>query len=253
MAAAGLNPRTIWEHEYAAPEHDLAFFYGLTGRNTVMFSDYRQSRKVIYCDLGYWGRRDGGRFTGFHKLSLNDRHPWYYRKGKNDPSRFLKTNTTILPWKSGGREIIVAGMSDKGALAEGFRPGEWEAWAIAEVRKHTDRPIVYRPKPSWKGAMKLEGAEYQIGVPLPFALLTAHAVVCHHSNAAVESIVAGVPAFVWGGVAKDMGSQDLGEIENPRRPENREEWCNRLAWTQWSVAELATAEPWLHLKSEGVI
>ncbi len=101
--------------------------------------------------------------------------------------------------------------------------------------------------------MPIPGSIYQEKVPLHAALLDAHAVVCHHSNVAVEAIVAGVPAFVWGGVGKDMGSQDLRKIENPHRPDNREDWCNRLAWTQWSVAELATAEPWLHLKSEGLI
>lgn len=217
-----------------------------------MFEDYRAKRKVVYADLGYFGRRDGGRWSGFHKLAVNDRHPWYFKSGKSDPSRFRRLNVPILPWRK-GRHVIVAGMSDKGALAEGYQPNEWEQWAIAEVRKHTDRPIVYRPKPSWKGAKRLHGAEYQVDAQLHTALLDAHAVVCHHSNVAVEAIVAGVPAFVWGGVAKGMGLQDLASIESPFYPENREDWCNRLAWTQWNIAELGTAEPWLHLKGEGLI
>lgn len=217
-----------------------------------MFNDYRRGRKVIYVDLGYFGRRDGGRWSGYHKLAINDRHPFYYRNRAHSARRFHALKVPILPWRE-GRSVIVVGMSDKGAIAEGYRPNEWERWAIAEVRKHTDRPIVYRPKPSWKGAVSLPGAEYQLNVPLSKALQSAHAVVCHHSNVAVEAIIAGVPAFVWGGVAKDMGLQDLSMIERPLKPDNREQWCHALAYTQWSVAELETAEPWLFLKNEGLI
>jgi hypothetical protein len=252
MSAAGLNPRRTWEHEYQRPDGPLAFFYGYTGRNVRMFADYRRDGKAIYCDLGYFGRREGGRWSGYHKLSINDRHPWYYRNRKHDAARFQKLNTPILPWRT-GRSVIVAGMSDKGALAEGYKPNQWEQWAISEVRKYTDRQIIYRPKPSWKGAVPLHGAEYQQNVPLSKALMSAHAVVCHHSNVSVEAITAGAPAFVWGGVGKDMGLQDLSKIESPHKPENREEWAHALAWTQWSVAELGTAEPWLHLKNEGLI
>ena len=254
MASAGLKPRRVWEHDYSAPDDDLAFFYGLSGKNVRMFADYRASgRKVIYADLGYFGRREGGRWSGYHKLTVNDRHPTnYYRKRKHDPSRFLMHKLSVMPWQTGSC-VIVAGMSDKGAEAEGYEPSQWERWAIAEIRKHTDRPIVYRPKPSWRGAPALDGAAFQVGVPLSKALQSAHAVVCHHSNVAVEAILAGVPAFVWGGVAQEMGLQNLSRIETPHRPDDRQEWAHALAWTQWSVAELATARPWLHLKNEGVI
>lgn len=253
MRAAGLNPVHKWEHHYREPDSDLAFFYGLTGENVKMFKDYRRERKVIYADLGYFGRREGGRWSGYHKLSINDRHPTnYYRARKHAPDRFLKHNVPIQPWGE-GRYVIVAGMSDKGALAEGYQPHQWEQWAINEVRKHTDRPIVYRPKPSWSGKIRLPGAEYQVGVPLEHALKDCHAVVCHHSNVAVEAILAGVPAFTWGGVAEEMGCQDLSMMESPHRPDNREEWAHALAYTQWNIAELATAEPWLHLKNEGLI
>ena len=254
--AAGYGVTRLLESRYSGPVFDLALFYGLVGNTPKLFREYPKDRKpVLYTDLGYFSRKEGGRWSGYHKVCLNNRHPTaYYRKVKHPPDRFNKLKTAVLPWRKGGRNVVVCGTSDKGAVAEGFLPGQWEAETIREIAKHTDRPIVYRPKPSWAERFAIPGAEYRhTPGPLYEELKHAHAVVCHHSNAAVEAIVHGVPAFCWHGVAKEMSLQDLAKIETPHHPEDREQWCWELAYTQWSVAELATAEPWRHMKSEGLI
>ena len=256
LKAAGYGAPRVPQQHYSGPVFDFALFYGLVGNTPKLFREYpRAGKPALYADLGYFGRKVGGRWSGFHKICRNSRHPTdYYRRVKHPPDRFNRLNETILPWRKGGRNVVVCGTSDKGAIAEGFRPGQWEAETIAELKKHTDRPIVYRPKPSWDGRFPIPGAEYRMTPGLLCEELRhAHAVVCHHSNAAVEAIVQGVPAFCWHGVAKEMSLQDLAKIETPHFPEDREQWCWDLAYTQWSIAELATAEPWLHMKSEGLI
>jgi hypothetical protein len=254
IAKTGDKPVMLWEHEYRGPVAQVAVFYGLEGNLPKIFSDYRSCGSAVYIDLGYWGRRQGGRWSGYHKISVNARHPTdYFQRRRHDASRAKALGVVPQPWRR-GQHILLAGMGDKGARAEGFEPEAWERKAIEVLREFTQRPIIYRPKPSWKRARPLPGVGFSPRTEeVETVLRNCHAVVTHHSNVAVDGIVAGVPAFAWAGVATRMGSQDLAHIENPPRPEGREQWIADIAWCQWSIAEMAEGLPWRHLKSEGLI
>ncbi len=145
-------------------------------------------------------------------------------------------------------------MGPKGSRAEGFSPLAWERRAVAMIRQHSARPIIYRPKPNWENPLPLQGVETAPkDQDLMEALRGCHAVVAHHSNAAVEALVAGIPAFVVEGIALPMGRSDLAMIEQPRYPGTRAQWLADAAWTQWSVAEMSSGAAWRHLKDEGLV
>lgn len=256
IRAAGDLPVPRDEADYGAPETRVAAHYGLAGKLQRVFDDHRtDGRAVVYIDLGYWGRRpSNNRWIGYHKLSVNDRHPTaYFQRRPHPMDRARALDVEPQPWRTGSH-ILLCGMGDKGAPAEGFRPEEWERAAIATLRQYTDRPIVYRPKPSWKTARPIEGCGYSPGsIDIAVALEGAHAVVTHHSNAAVDGLVAGVPAFCWKGVASPMALQDLSRIESPWRPDGREQWIADVAHCQWSVAEITDGSAWRHLKDEGLV
>jgi hypothetical protein len=256
IKARGDNPTLRHEHDYREPEAEVAVFYGFVGKLPQIMRDYRDAGlKAVYVDLGYWGRHDGGRWSGFHKVVVNSRHPTEYFQAKQmGPARASRFHVRPAAWSENGQHILLAGMGDKGAEAEGYKPEQWERSAIEEIRRYTDRRIIYRPKPSWKTAKPIEGAQFSAPQqPLDVVLKTAHAVVTHHSNVAVEGLVAGVPAFCWDGVAKPMSGQDLSRIENPHRPEGRQEWINNIAWVQWSIPEMHLGKAWGYLKDEGLI
>lgn len=259
IAAAGDFPAIVSERDYdpAIPtqEFDCVAFYGLEGNNRLVFRDYAARSAAVYVDLGYWGRREGGRWTGYHKISVNARHPnAYFRAIPHPPDRLKRFHVEPKPWTTTGRHILLAGMGDKGAWAEGFKPEEWERWAISEIRKVSKRQIVYRPKPSWKTAKPIAGTIYSPRErDVEQELRECWAVVTHHSNVAVEAVLAGIPAFCWGGVALEMSLQDLSRIEAPFHPEGRAQWAADIAYTQWSIAEMRTGAPWRHLKAEGLI
>lgn len=131
---------------------------------------------------------------------------------------------------------------------------EWERNAVAALRKVTDRKIVYRPKPSWTGAKPIEGTSFSPrSESLNDVLRDCHAVVTHHSNTAVDALVAGVPVFCLEGVASPLALDDLASIENPVTPDGREQWAADVAWTQFSVKEMQCGLAWRHLKDEGVV
>lgn len=260
IARAGEHVEVAFEDDYdgRAPG-DVAVFYGLAGRLPQVFADYKAKGRAVYIDLGYWGRREGGRWTGYHKVAVNARHPTaYYRRPAHPGARFERFNVPIRPWavRSKRAPILLCGMGDKAARAEGYEPEAWERWVITQIRRYTDRPILYRPKPSWKQARPIEGCGFSPKArELAQELDQAWAVVTHHSNAAVEAVLAGVPAFCWYGVGVDMAARRLSLIEEPHyptRPE-REQWAADIAYTQWSVAEMRTGAPWHHLRHEGLV
>lgn len=260
IAANGDRPIRCWADDYRGrPEHRLAVFYGLEGRARELFADYRATPgfTAIYVDLGYWGRREGGRWTGYHKVCINSRHPTeYFQRRPHGAERFERFNVPVRPWRDamGPGHILLAGMGDKGAEAEGYHAEEWERFAIAELRRATRRPIIYRPKPSWKGAKPIQGVLYSPRTQeVGDVMRGAFAVVTHHSNVAVDAILEGVPAICFGGVAVPMASQRFEEIERLPRREGRLQWAADIAWQQWSVAEMASGYCWGELKREGLV
>lgn len=252
--AAGHKAKLRDDAAYKEPIGDVAAFYGYQKCFPRMMAEYLAAGKaVVFVDLGYWGRHTGGRFRGYHKVSVGGRHPTdYIMNRKRDPSRLTQLGIRKLPWQKTGRDIIVAGMSDKSAASYGLKPEEWERQAIVELRKHTTRPIIYRPKPSWRGAKPIHGSTFQ-KTTSDLVFTNVHAVVTHHSNLAIDALQHGVPAFCWDGAAKCMSLQDLSKIESPLRPRGRDQWMNNLAWCQWNVGEMKSGQMWRHLESDGFI
>lgn len=257
IARVGDRAALMDEKLYRPGRSRVAVFYGLHGNLAAAIKAQRQNSGIaVYIDLGYWGRRAGeNRYTGFHKVVVNARHPnAYFAARTHDGSRAAALNVSPRPWRLSGSHILLAGMGPKAAEAENMTPFEWERRAIETLKQHTDRPIVYRPKPNIAYAFPLEGAGYSPPEQqLEEALQDCHAVVAHHSNVCVDALVEGIPVFCVDGAALPMGSADLGMIEAPVRPADRGQWIADLTWTQWSVPEMAEGLPWRHLKSEGLV
>jgi len=240
--------------------YDAHIFYGLEGNLSRMFGYYTERPelgRVIYVDLGYWTRRLKGRFDGFHKVSVDARHPVaYYRKGQHcgRGQAFTIPNNVRGP----NSHILLAGMSAKGSLAEGYAPYSWETKIVAEIRKFTDRPIVFRRKPSDDGDPDIPGTVKSLkGTEIASDLVNCWALVTHHSNASIDAVLAGVPVFCWGGVGAEFARQDVSLIEHP--DPGLPSWSDVRAWlddighTQFSVAEMRAGVAWRHLKTEGLV
>lgn len=252
----GDTAKIISTSYYYQPEAEVAVFYGFDAMLRRIFRDYRaRGKPVVLVDLGYWGRRDGGRLSGYHKVSVNDRHPTeYFQRVQHDSSRVDALGLTIAPWRTPGSAVIVAGMSAKAALVEGFRPSEWEQKTISLLQQITDRKLIYRPKPSWGEAKPIAGAQYAPGdIDIAQLLSDCHAVVTHHSNVAIDGLILGVPAFCTAGAASPLACSDFTKIDEPIYPEGRHQLVNDLAFCQWTVAEIRLGLPWRHLKNEGLV
>lgn len=254
IMAAGDAAEVNQSWTFRSADADVAVFYGLEGSLPKVFADYRAAKKpVVFMDLGYWGRRNGGKYAGYHKITVNSRHPnEYFQRVTHGNERAKQLNLNVKEWNSNGKFVLIAGMSDRASIFFGYKPLQWEREAAKIVRAHTERPIHFRPKPGHSGSV--EGAVLvSSAVPINASLREAHAVVSYQSNANIDGLICGIPSFCVEGAASAISHSDLSMIESPRRDVDRRQFCNDLAYCQWNLEEMKNGTAWRHLKNEGLI
>lgn len=210
---------------------------------------------VLMFDKGYTRHTITGNVRAWEwwRIAVDAHHPTHYLS-KIPPisDRFLALELELLPWTTEGSTVIFAGSSQKYHEFYGLpEPTEYAEKQIRKIRKATQRPIIYRPKPSWGDAVPIDGTQFITGGVIGDLLKTAHALVTHGSNSCFEALLFGVPSIVLGdGVAKSVSSNDIGLIETPRRATERErlDLLSRLAYCQFTLKEMAQGLAWEHTK-----
>lgn len=220
---------------------DIAIAYGWN--HEPVFSAYRAAGlHYAYFDMGYWDRRQAGdKKNGFHRLSVNSWDTADNMLRAMPADRFTSSGIRLKPWGSKGSVIILAGMSNKAAGSHGFKPGQWERETEIAVRERTDRPIIVRAKPTGDQS-KIE--------PITDVLARAHMLITHHSNAAMDAMIAGVPFHARKGVGRILAPDDIFLIERyPDIGDNeRLQLMQDIAYAQWRPSEMRTGQAWDHIK-----
>lgn len=208
--------------------------YGaLRGLGELLRDAQREGRGWLYLDNGYFRP---GHYDGYYRATLNAYQ--HDGTGNASPARWERLGKQILPWRTGGRSVMICPPGEVYAGLRGFNAAQWLADTLATLKQHTDRPIVVRSKPK-KG---------EKGEPLWTSLRDCHALVAHSSNSAVEALQFGIPVFCTAPCAASlMGSADICTIETPRYPDGREQWAWNLAAAQWTLAEMRDGTCWSEL------
>ena len=203
----------------------------------IMRKCLEDQKDFYYMDSGYVGNNISAKNSMGNKL--------YHRIVRNDlqhtaivarPSdRWQALGIQLQPRKF-GRRIIVAAPDEKPCRYYGIDQNQWIEQTVAEIKKHTDRPIEIRQR----APRRIDRVST---APLHQVLATdVHALVTFNSVAAVESIFAGVPAFVLAPshVAEPVASKDLSRIESPvwANQDTLDAWCHSMAYGQYHVREL---------------
>ncbi len=198
----------------------------LRGSKAIINTTAAQGGLFYYIDHAYFDR--GHRKS--YRITRNRFEAGPVREVPRD--RIDRQNITAAPWRTGGREIIVCPPTEYFKKAHDCH--DWLEKTLAHLRKHSDRPIVLREKPQ-------PGEQ---AIPLPEALQTAHALVAHSSNVAIEAAILGTPVFVSpSSAAAPVGLTDLSRIESPVFPD-RDPWLAHLAYSQFSFEEMQSGEAW---------
>jgi hypothetical protein len=230
----------------------------MSGNRAIWERNISQSKPTIVLEVG--GISRGSTW----KVGLNGiNRDAFFGDGGNDSRRSDLLNLRLKPWRTEGKYILICGQHDKSLQWQDMpRMSQWVMDTIDEIKKHTDRTIIFRPHPRCTlphieheyTNVKRQNPRYINGTYDDFDMGFDNiwATVSYSSNPGIHSILEGVPAFVSPhSLAYDAANDIdfLHDIENPIRPD-RQQWLNDYAWTEFTVEEIASGLPLKHLTSK---
>lgn len=203
----------------------------------------------FHIDKGYIRNLKGlpRRFPMFYKFAFNHFHPTSYFQNKPKPPDRWEALGIEFRHLSQGDYVLFAGSSQRYCtLFDLGDASEYAQQIFRKIKKLTQHPILYRPKPSWKAARPIDGTVFSnLDAPLFIELEKSFCLVTHGSGAAIEAILSGIPVIMLGdGIAKPMSGTSLKNLIAPALPsdEKRWQWCCDLAYCQWSHEEIVTGQ-----------
>jgi hypothetical protein len=155
--------------------------------------------------------------------------------------RLDASNVQLLPETGRGNSIaLIAGMSAKSAKVHGYRQGDWEREA-ARIVKAQGWEARQRPKATSRSGVQ---------VPIGMALQCCGLLVTHHSNCAVDALIAGVPVWARAGVGELVSPTFCPAPGNAYRLTTaaRRMVLADVAYAQWTVPEMRSGAAWEFMK-----
>jgi len=222
---------------------------GRMARNEAVWN---QDKPTIVLEVG--GIKRGTTW----KVGLNgiNRDAYFGDYMGHDSSRSDLLELKVKPWRTDGEYILICGQHDKSLQWKNMpRMSNWFLQTYDEIRKHTDRPIIFRPHPRCRlphierGLKHVYRQEPQHVTntydDFDMGFNNVHCTISYSSNPGIHSVMAGVPSFVsTHSLAYDVGNDIdfLHDIEQPIMPD-RTEWLNNYAYTEYTVDEIAQGIP----------
>lgn len=241
---------------------DVAVIWSVLWRGRMqgyqkIWNDYRSKNKpVIVLEVGGL-RRNQSFKIGINGINRNAD----FANQEFDNKRWPLFKHVLKPWNPSGELIVICGQHDASEQWRGMpKMAKWIEQQIIEIRKYTTRPILVRPHP--RNQISFDLSKFKnVKVRMPkrdhrtyddtdfrATLERTWAVVNHSSNPAMEAVIRGIPVFVSeSSLCHDVGNISLTEINTPAMP-NRQNWANRLSYTEWFEDEIAQGIPWQRIK-----
>src|SRR5690606_31578013 len=230
LCGATAHARNSAYHRGEIENFDLVVVYGLRAGRRVRDAYQAAGVAVVVFDWGYLARvnEPSQTSTGHFQFGLG---------GLNRPpafacptDRFDSLGLTIA--EQGGDPdgyVLLCGQVP-GDAAHGLDAQQIGSWA-REAAAHWPN-VRYRPHP--RGGIDIAGLESDRS-PLAEALAGARRVVTINSNIGHDALLAGVPVLADGPAAyRELAGEPLPTVEA------RREYFARLAYGQWTVAEMAS-------------
>jgi len=206
-------------------------------KHKIMHRCWEGNHDFWYVDSGYAGNNATATnprgIKIYHRIVKNDLQHKEIQPRPAD--RWAKLGITLQPRRH-GRRIIVAAPDEKPCRFYGIDQQQWVEDTVAKIKQLTDRPVEVRQRAPKR-------IDRVATAPLSQELANdVHALVTFNSVAAVESIFAGVPAFVLAPthVAAPVANTTLDSIEDPfwADKDKLDAWCHSMAYGQYHVKEL---------------
>ena len=243
------------EVSYNNDDADVAVIWSVLwdGRmrpNQVVWQNYRNAGKdVIVIEVGTLFR------SVTWRIGINgiNREANFGPTG-NDDSRVKKFKLTLQENRSNPNgPILLCTQSPKSRQWRNELPmNTWVQYVIKDIRQQTDRPIIIRPHPRYPvDPVRYKDVFFQQPNHVKndvWDLKTqdAFAVVNLSSGPGVQATLWGTPAYVGKeSMAYEIANEIGGDYNNPKMPtmEEKQQWLNDLAFTEWTVEEINKGIP----------
>lgn len=193
-----------------------------------------EGRNWYYGDKAYFDR------TKYFRITKNAKMLTHFEQ--STPERFNKLGLSIKPWREGS-DILLCPQSDTFFRRIGTTQADWILNTSKAIGQYSDRKIRINLKRAGDDTERFFRG--QLG--------NIHAVVVHSSIAGVQAAIEGVPCFATDpeSTAGKFGTTDLSLMENPIKPDNREQMAWALADNQWTLEEIKAGKAWRKLNGLG--
>jgi hypothetical protein len=231
-------------------------------RNTVINTQIQSNKYVVAIDSNLFLYTTPGNPDHYLRYSFNGVFPntGIYCDTTVDPVRWQKIssrlNIKLKDYRTQGNHILLCLQRNGGWSMGNYDVVTWAHSTIAELRKHTNRPIVVRAHPGDKAARVYvnsitgPGVTISRNVDLADDLKSCWAVVNHNSSPAVGAAIEGYPIFVTDTArsqCREIANTDLSKIEMPTLFD-RQSWAERISMFHWNFEELKSGECWNHMR-----
>jgi len=215
-------------------------FRSMTKRKEI-WRCWEVGRDFYYIDNGYMGNLEKKKY--FYRVVKNNVQ---HTKIKDVPADRFNSLVSFAPYmKYTGRKdpknhngpILLVTPSEKPCAFYKIDKATWVEETIAELKKHTDRPIIIRDKGLRFERIKENSVAHQCKRD------RVHAVVTYQSMAGLEAMHYGIPAFTMAPSCIDeVANKDLSKIENPFYPTENDflRVLYYLAYCQYSLEEMSS-------------
>ena len=251
----------IWpaiEKGWKDEDRPIHFFWGLAGKNIPQISECEyKGEEWWYVDTGYLTNQ----IIRYPEPKIEDYDKTYFRivKGGIHTIRALvpAENTRITELEYKGIDIEFKGWNNKGEniiLApssptvtyhiNGMTQEQWVELTTAEIKKYTDRPIIFRNKPR-------PNNEWW-GTDIKDDFKNAHCLVTNMSLSAVEAVLNMVPVITHQRNVCSFISGKIDKIEKPMKPGRKtmQGFIKMLAENQFTISEIENGTAYHHLQRQ---
>ncbi len=234
MERCGIETRLKPTPAYPRSDDDFVVSWG----DKIHYQASDAQHLILECGyINGTGRNYTENRLRFISTSWNRRHglsDWIW-PDEADGERWGALGIELRPWRQDGEYVLLLEQ----------HAGDKAAPDVVRFRQDIADECERR---HWTLRVRHHPHNYRNECPLDEDLADATLAITWCSTAAVEAVIAGVPTYTLGpGSIAAPVTRHL--LEHGPFIGDRSEWANRLAYRQWTVAELADGSAWPHIQS----
>lgn len=212
-------------HQQLSAGVDNILIRNIINNESLLQDRIVNNQEFWFIDTGYTNFLIGKKH--WHRLVHNHIH--HVPGRMNADKQRLDTLTSLpQPWRTNGHGILVIEASEQHYRLFGTTLEKWRDQVVRKLRRHTDRPIEFRPKENKKIRTNL----YE------HLLESDYYCVVHHSSAAgIEAVWAGIPIITLGQhISSRVARTSLSKINDLYRGPTAD-WLCELTYSQYTLDE----------------